>query len=91
LYELKVEYAKAEPLYQEALRIDQKVLGKEDPETAANLDDLARLYELTGEFAKGELLAQETLRIRKKVFGKEHPNPGFAVSNQNKKVKDFWL
>jgi hypothetical protein len=37
------EYAKAEPLYQEVLRICQKVLGPEHPDTATSLDNLALL------------------------------------------------
>ena len=39
------EYAKAEPLYQEALRIRQKVLGPENPDTAISLNNLAVLYQ----------------------------------------------
>src|SRR5260370_16379921 len=37
------EYAKAEPLSQEALRTRQKVLGTEHPDTASTLDKLATL------------------------------------------------
>src|SRR5260370_774052 len=37
------EYAKAEPLYQEALRTRQKVLGADNLDTALNLDKLATL------------------------------------------------
>ena len=37
------EYAKAEPLFQEALRIRQKVLGPEHPDTATSLTNLALL------------------------------------------------
>ena len=40
------EYAKAEPLYQEALRIQQKVLGSEHPETALSLNNLGSLYRI---------------------------------------------
>ena len=51
------EYAKAEPLYQEALRIRQKVLGPEHPDTATSLNNLAELYlDMTGEYAKAEPL-----------------------------------
>ena len=42
------EYAKAEPLYQEALRIRQKVLGPEHPDTATSLNNLAVLYQAYG-------------------------------------------
>src|SRR5260370_33892948 len=37
LYQDMHEYAKAEPPYQEALRIRQKVLGSEDPRTGNEL------------------------------------------------------
>ena len=68
------EYAKAEPLYQEALRIRQKVLGPEHPDTAGSLNNLASLYQHMGEYAKAEPLYQEALRIRQKVLGPEHPD-----------------
>ena len=75
------DYAKAEPLYQQALRIRQKVLGPEHPDTATSLNDLAVLYQDMGEYAKAEPLLQEALRIRQKVLGKE--NPGTATSLNN--------
>ena len=67
------EYAKAEPLYQEALRIRQKVLGSEHPDTALSLNNLAVLYQEMGEYAKAEPLYQEALRIRQKVLGQNIP------------------
>ena len=67
-------YAKAEPLYQEALRIRQKVLGSEHPDTALTLNNLAQVYLETGEYAKAELLFQEALRIDRKVRGEERPD-----------------
>jgi tetratricopeptide (TPR) repeat protein len=48
LYRNMGEYSKAEPLYQEALRIQQKVLGAEDADTAASLNNLATLYQAMG-------------------------------------------
>ena len=39
------DYAKAEPLFQEALRIRQKVLGSEHPDTALSLNNLGELYQ----------------------------------------------
>ena len=35
------DYVKAEPLYEEALRINQKALGPEHPNTAQSLHNLA--------------------------------------------------
>ena len=43
LYWAMGEYAKAEPLNQEALRIQQKVLGSEHPDTALDLNNLGSL------------------------------------------------
>ena len=48
------EYAKAEPLLQEVLRIRQKVLGPEHPATATSLNNLAGLYYSMGEYGKAE-------------------------------------
>ena len=67
LYQAMGDYAKAEPLYQEALRIRQKVLGPEHPDTATSLNNLAELYQEMGEYAKAEPLYQEALRIREKA------------------------
>ena len=75
------EYAKAEPLYQEALQIWQKVLGPEHPDTATSLNNLAELYKRMGEYAKAEPLFQEALRIRRKVLGPEHPDTATSLNN----------
>ena len=75
------EYAKAEPLLQEALRIRQKVLGPEHPDTAKSLNNLAALYQDMGEYAKAEPLYQEALRIRQKVLGSEHPDTATSLNN----------
>ena len=75
------EYAKAKPLYQEALRIYQKVLGEERPDTVTSLNNLATLYQAMGEYAKAEPLYQEALRIRQKVLGPEHPYTAQSLNN----------
>ena len=75
------EYAKAEPLYQEALRIRQKVLGPEHSDTAASLNNLASLYWAMGEYVKAEPLLKEALRIRQKVFGSGHPDTAQSLNN----------
>ena len=81
LYQAMGEYAKAEPLFQEALRIRQKVLGPEHPDTAQSLNNLAELYQDMGEYAKAEPLYQEALRIRQKVLGPEHPDTAISLNN----------
>ena len=75
------EYAKAEPLYQEALRIRKKVLGPEHPDTATSLNNLALLYLVMGEYAKAEPLLLEALRICRKVLGPEHPDTASSLKS----------
>ena len=48
LYDYAGEYAKAEPLFKEALEICQKVLGPEHPDTARSLNNLAAPKERRG-------------------------------------------
>ena len=75
------EYPKAEPLLQEALRIRQKVLGPEHPDTALSLNNLGGLYRVMGQYDKAEPLFQEALRIRQKVLGPEHPDTATSLNN----------
>jgi len=74
-------YAKAEPLYQETLRIRQKVLGPEHSDTANSLNNLASLYWAMGEYVKAEPLLKEALGIRQKVFGSGHPDTAQSLNN----------
>ena len=75
------DYAKAEPLFKEALEIRQKVLGREHPDTAASLNNLAKLYWAMGDYAKAEPLYKEALEIRQKVLGPEHPDTATSLNN----------
>jgi hypothetical protein len=55
-------YAKAEPLYQEALRIRQKALGPAHPDTASSLDSLAYFEFDLGRIDEATSLAPKRLR-----------------------------
>jgi tetratricopeptide (TPR) repeat protein len=56
LYQTMGAYAKAEPLYQQALQIRQKALGRQDPDAATSLDQLAGLYCEMGAYTRAESL-----------------------------------
>ena len=66
------EYAEAEPLLQEALRICQKVLGPEHPSTAQNLENIALLEFDLGRIDEATALARQAstaqLAILFKIF-----------------------
>ena len=52
------DYAKAEPLYEEALEIRRKVLGREHPDTAISLNNLASLYQADGRLRQSRATVQ---------------------------------
>jgi CHAT domain-containing protein/Tfp pilus assembly protein PilF len=72
-------YDKAEPLYQRALAIKEKVLGPEHPDVASSLYSLASLYVERGDYTKAEQFFQRALAIREKVLGPEHPDVAFTL------------
>src|SRR5260370_30346400 len=75
------EYHKAEPLYKKALEIRRKARGREHPDTAESMDNLADLYWAIGDYAKAEPLYKEALEIRQKVLGREHPDTATSLNN----------
>jgi tetratricopeptide (TPR) repeat protein len=81
LYRATGAYAKAKPLCQRALVINEKVLGPEHPETATSLNNLAGLYDATGAYAVAEPLYRRALAIREKALGPEHPDTANSLSN----------
>jgi len=74
LYGKQGRYAEAEPIYQRALAIREKALGREHPDVAHSLNRLAKLYQAQGEYAKAEPLYQRALAIREKALDPEHPD-----------------
>src|SRR5260370_37549309 len=75
------ESGKAEPLYHEAIRIRQKVLGPEHPDTAFSHKNMDEMYQAMGEYTKAEPLYQEALRIWQKALGPEHPDTATGLDN----------
>ncbi|MBE9004106.1 CHAT domain-containing protein [Fortiea sp. LEGE XX443] len=75
------KYTTAIPLAERALAIREKVLGKEHPDVATSLNNLAFLYQRQGKYQQAESLYQRSLAIRKKVLGKEHPAVATSLNN----------
>ena len=75
------EFAKAEPLYLQALAIDKEVLGEMHPDYAETLNNLALLYVYTRNFSKAESLFRQSLAIKKQVLGERHPSYAESLSN----------
>jgi tetratricopeptide (TPR) repeat protein len=74
-------WVEAEPLYQRAIAIGEKVLGPEHPDLAAWLNNLAELYRATGRYAEAEPLYQRAIAIDEKALGPEHPDLATDLNN----------
>ena len=75
------QYAAAMPFAERSLAIREKVLGKEHPDVAQSLNNLARLYLEMGNYSRAEPLFQRSLAIREKVLSKEHPDVATSLNN----------
>jgi tetratricopeptide (TPR) repeat protein len=78
-------YLAAQPLYERALAIREKVLGPEHPETASSLNNLALLLQAQGDLAGARPLFERALAIREKVLGREHPDTASSLSRECKR------
>ncbi len=75
------EYQQVKPLYEQALKIFEQVLGKQHRLYADSLNNLAFLYESQGEYEKSLLLFEEALKIKGQVLGKQHPDYAITLNN----------
>jgi CHAT domain-containing protein len=75
------DYVKAEPLYQRAVKIDEKALGPDHPDTAKALNNLAGLYSYMNDYGKAEPLFQRAVKIDEKALGSDHPDTAKALNN----------
>ena len=74
LYYSQGKYSKAEPLYQQALALWQKLLGDDHPDVATSLNNLASLYKSQGKYKEAEPLYQQALNICEQRLGVDHPH-----------------
>jgi CHAT domain-containing protein len=75
------DYAKAEPLYERALKIREKALGPEHPDTATSLNNLGELYVYMGDYLKAEPLFQLALKITEKALGPENARTSTSLND----------
>ncbi len=63
------------------MKISEKAHGKNDPEYATTLNNLASLYKLRHKYSRAELLYKQALSIRENVLGPNHPDVAISLSN----------
>jgi tetratricopeptide (TPR) repeat protein len=67
LYYEQGKYAEAEPLYQRALKIDEKALGPDHPKVAAIAENLARTLRKLGRDQEAKVYEEQAAKIRAKT------------------------
>jgi hypothetical protein len=78
--------AEAEPLMRRVLAIDEQSYGKDHPEVATDLGDLAQLLQATNRLAEAEPLSRRMLEIFlafTRSTGHEHPHLRAALGNHS--------
>ncbi|PAX45674.1 tetratricopeptide repeat protein, partial [Brunnivagina elsteri] len=79
-YQLQGSYAKAEPLYLRSLAIWEKVLGKEHPDVANSLNNLAGLY-----WGKGDITRATDFFTRGLAVEEKNLQLIYAVGSEQRK------
>ena len=67
------EYREALPLFREAVRIKEGILGKEAPDVGLAYNNLAYVESLVGNYADAEQTADRALIIARRSLGSQHP------------------
>lgn len=80
LYERGI-YQDAEPYYERALLIREKLLGDDHPDFALVLDKMGVLYDYQGRHDEAELIHCRALAIREAKLGKDHVEVGNSLNN----------
>ncbi len=81
LYSGLRDYEKAEDLVAESVRIHEKWMGAEHPETATTLGVLAGIYSQMGRLEDSEKMYRRALAINEKVYGKNHTAVATDLNN----------
>ena len=74
-------YKEAVRIAIDALQIRERVLGKEHPDYASSLNNLASYNSYLGNYGEAVRLGTEALQIRERVLGKEHPYYATSLNN----------
>src|SRR5262245_17953248 len=81
LYHARKKYARAEPLYQQVLKLLEQTIGPDHPTLATTLNNLAVVYEAQDNYAEAAPLYQRALALIERTLGPDHPNLAVALDN----------
>ena len=74
LHSEEEQFAAAQPLYERALRIQEKTLGAEHQDTVQTLTDLAICHLDQGHNEVGRPLLERALVLQEQALGPDHPD-----------------
>ncbi|KAL4863582.1 hypothetical protein BDV12DRAFT_206383 [Aspergillus spectabilis] len=74
-------YNEAAVLFEDIVKIENKVKSKHDPSTLTSMSDLASTYSDQGRWKEAEELEVQVLEARKQVLGPGHPDTLLSMSN----------
>jgi hypothetical protein len=77
----KADFCEAEPLMRRALRIDEANYGKDHPDVAIDLNNLAGLLQATDRLLEAEPLMRRSLQIDEESYGQDHPRVALDLNN----------
>jgi tetratricopeptide (TPR) repeat protein len=81
LYHTQKKYARAEPLYQQVLKLLEQTVGPDHPTLATTLNNLAVVYEAQDKYAEAAPLYQRALALMERTLGPDHPNLAATLDN----------
>lgn len=75
------EYGEAERQFQQAIKLNESVLGEEHPNVVVSVNNLGLALNGQGEYSEAERYYRRALHVREKVFGVDHPEVAKSVSS----------
>ena len=75
------EYEQAKALFEQALAVQQEVLGAEHPEVADSLNNLGVVHAALGEYEESKRVGLRVLKFWQDVQGQEHPRVADSLTN----------
>jgi tetratricopeptide (TPR) repeat protein len=90
-YVAQGKYAKAEPLYERALAVDEKALGPAHPDVARDLNNLGELLNTwLGKHREAKPFFERAVAIDEKALGSDHPDVARGLRNQALALESGW-
>src|SRR5216683_2357470 len=74
-------FSRAKDLEQQSLDIRRRLLGPENPDTLASMDDLGGALKESGQFVEAAKMFREEIDIERRVLGPENPQTLNAMNN----------